>query len=110
MNRYWNILSIKNRHKVKQDVQKLHHLNNFASIAIALVLRSGKSAWISSSPKVALHTEVTGLSRGDLLLSPSFINGKDTTQADDVIEIDEIQKNINHILEGNGIYRCYNII
>ena len=76
MSQYWEVLSVKNRHKVKQLVRKLYHLNDFSSIAIALVLKSGRKAWISSKPKVALFMERTGLSRGDLLLSPFFLKNK----------------------------------
>ncbi|WP_191092554.1 helix-turn-helix transcriptional regulator [Francisella sp. SYW-9] len=101
------IPSIKYRHRIKKLTHPLYSLENFASIAIAIILKSGKTVWLSSKPRISLNTFKSGLYRGDLLLNYTFIKDKETMFPNDFINLDYLQQLVNDILTKYGLYRCY---
>ncbi|MCF6775696.1 hypothetical protein L3V83_03810 [Thiotrichales bacterium 19X7-9] len=90
MNTY-QIPSIKYRHRIKRLTSKLSSLDNFGSIAIAIILKSGKNIWLSSKPRVSLNTVKSGLYRGDLLLNYTFIRNKEVIFPNDFVDFDLLQ-------------------
>ena len=102
--------SFKYRHQIKQLVKPLYDIPNFAGTTIAILLKSGKKAWLSSTPKVTLKIIAAGLDRGDYLLNHHFLKHSHVIFPQEFSETDSLQSAINHICESNGLYRAYCIV
>ncbi len=101
------IPSVKYRDRIKSLMSNLPSLENFGGLAIAIVLKSGRSIWLSNRPEISLSTFINGLYRGDLLLAPTFIKDHQVIFPNEFIDADFVQSSINQILVKHQLYRCY---
>ena len=87
--------------------RQLSYLPDFGAVAMAVVLSSGKKAWVSSRPEVSLAATHLGFSRAEMLFSYNFLCEERVIFPDEFIAIDEVQISINKLIESYGIYRGY---
>ena len=104
---FWNSPSFIHRHKIKALVKPLQDkFKNFGCITITVLLKSGKFAYLSSSPKINFQHNYTGWERADSLLSYAFIKDKRTIFPED-LENDPIQSHIEKNYAKAGLHRGY---
>jgi DNA-binding CsgD family transcriptional regulator len=104
---YWQIPSIKHRHLIKKLVKHLYTIDNFGGFSFGLVLKNGQNAWLSSTPRVTLHTVSTGLDRAEILLDFNYLKQSRVIFPDELTSFNLVEAQINNILEKKGIYRGY---
>ena len=104
---FLEIPSFKYRHFIKTLSKPFYKIPNFAGTTIAILLKSGEMAWLSTTPKTTLKIISAGLNRGDLLLQNENINVSRVIFPEEFVDVDETQSAINSILKSDGLYRGY---
>ena len=104
---YWEILSIKYRHQVRKLIEPLKLIPNFSGIAIGIVVKSGRSAVLSSTPRVTLQTVNSGLSRSEILLNFEYIKKPRLISPKHFEDLDIVQKELKKVLSKYHVYRGY---
>lgn len=105
-----NTPSFKYRHLIKRLAQPFYEIPNFAGTSIAVLLKSGNVAWLSTIPKTTLKMIASELQRGHLLLDYRYINSNRVIFPEEFTEVDKIQSEIDRILKADKIYRGYCIV
>ncbi|MDP3559723.1 MAG: helix-turn-helix transcriptional regulator [Legionellaceae bacterium] len=103
----WEVPSFKHRHFIKRLAKPFYEIPDFAGTTIAILLKTGEKAWLSSTPKTTLKIISAGLHRGDLLLDNKYLNVNRVIFPEDFIEIDEMQSKINAFCNQDTMYRAY---
>ncbi|MDP1574624.1 MAG: LuxR C-terminal-related transcriptional regulator [Coxiellaceae bacterium] len=104
------IPSYKYRHFIKKLTKPFYKISHFSGTTVAIFLKTGEMAWLSTTPKTSLKIFATGLHRGDLLLQPKHNSFNRVVFPEEYTEIDETQSAINAILKNDKLYRGYCIV
>ncbi|MCX7124306.1 MAG: helix-turn-helix transcriptional regulator [Gammaproteobacteria bacterium] len=104
------IPSYKYRHFIKKLTKPFYKISYFSGTTVAIFLKTGEMAWLSTTPKTSLKIFATGLHRGDLLLQPKHNSFNRVVFPEEYTEIDETQSAINAILKNDKLYRGYCIV
>jgi len=104
------IPSFKYRHYIKDAAKSFFEIPYFSGTTIALILKTGEVAWLSTTPKTTVKIISTGLFRGDLLLKHYYCKYSRAIFPEEFATIDDAQSSINSILEKDKLYRAYCIV